>query len=759
MRTSFRWRLLPLLLSFLPACACDTAPPLGADAGEDAGTGPDAGVSLASLELSPGGRGLAAGTSLQLTAIAHFSDGSTGDVTQLSSFASSATSTATVTAGGRVSALSPGTATISAVFEGQSASVAVLVTSATLQAISVSPPTAIIARGTAQQLSATGLFSDNTSQNLTDQVTWASSATATVAVSASGLAQGVGAGSATISAAMLGVSGSATLTVTTATLTSLAVAPGTATLAPGTQQQFTATGTFSDNSTQDLTALVSWSSSNRSVASLSTTSGQEGVVSAVAAGTAMITASRDGLSGTATLTVTSASLSSLSVVPTSITLPVGASQGLTATGAFSDGSSQDLTRQVSWSSSNPATVSISNTSGTEGVATGVGVGTASVSATLNGVSSASQVTVTSATLSSIAVTPANANLAVGALQQYAATGTFSDGSMRVLTTQVTWTSSNLNTATISNAAGSEGLASAQNVGGTTISANLMGITGSTNLTVGAIGGAMLQSIVITPADATMAPGTTRQYAATGGYSDGSTRDLTAQVVWASSNTATATVSNMVTSKGLVSAQSGGNTTLSATFQGVSGSTSLTVSQSTLTAIVVAPTNPSLPAGFKLQFRATGTYSDGSSQDVTSAVTWASANAAVASISDAATSKGLATGLSAGTTSISATLGAISGSTSLTVSSATLGAITVTPASFSLALGQSRQLTATGTFSDGTSLDLTNQVTWSSSSFRVQVSQSGLVTVLSAGGGPAGSTAVITATRNSSSGTSTVTITP
>lgn len=761
MRSLICWRLLMslVLLFLVPACSCDPVPPAGADGGDDAGSGADGGVSLGSLELSPAGRGLAVGTSLQLTATAHFTDGTTQDVTGRTAFASSAPSTAAVTAGGRVSALAPGTAIISATFEGQSASMTVLVTSATLQAISVSPPTATLARGTARQLSATGIFSDNTSQDLTDQVTWASSATGTATVSPTGLAQGVGPGSATISAAMLGVSGSAAITVTTAALTSLAISPATVTLAPGTQQQFTAIGTFSDNSTQDLTALVSWSSSSLAVASLSTAAGQEGLVRAVAVGTATITASRDGLSGSAALTVTTASLSSLSVTPATVTLPVGTSQALMATGTFSDGSSQDLTRQVSWSSSSPATASVSNTAGSEGVATAAGAGTASVSATFNGVSAAAQVTVTAAALSSLAVTPANANLTVGATQQYTATGTFSDGTMRVLTAQVTWTSSNLNTATISNAAGSEGLASAQGLGGTSISATLMGISGSTNLTVGVIGGATLQSLAVTPANATMAPGTTRQYTATGSYSDGSTRDLTAQAVWASSNTTTATVSNMATSKGLVSAQAGGTTTLSATFQAVSGSTSLTVSQSTLTAIAVVPSNPGLPASFRLQFRATGTYSDGSTQDVTAAVTWASANAAVATISGAATSKGLATGLSAGTSSISATLGAISGSTSLTVSSATLSALTVTPASFSLGLGQSRQLTATGTFSDGSSLDLTNQVTWSSSSFRVQVSQTGLVTVLSAGGGPGGSTAVITATRNASSGTSTVTLTP
>lgn len=747
------------LLSLTLGCTSDARRFDGQDGGLDGGGVSDGGGTFSLLEVSPSGRALAVGTSLQLTATVHFSDGRTQDVTEASTWASSAPAIASVGARGRVNALVPGTAVISATLNGQTASMTVGITSATLRAISVTPASATIARGTSAQFSATGAFSDSTSQDLTDQVTWASSATGTATVSPTGLASGVAPGSAILSAAMLGSSGSAALTVTAATLTSLAVTPLTATLAPGTQQQFAAVGTFSDNSTQNLTALVSWSSSSVGVASLSTAAGQEGLVSAVATGTATITASRDGVSGTASLIVTSSTLTSLTVMPAMVTLPVGTSQPLVATGSFSDGTTQDMTRQVGWNSSNTSVASVSNAHGTEGVATTITAGSAMVTAVFGGVSSTAQLTVNAATLTSLAVTPMNANITVGATQQYTATGTFSDGSIRVLTSQATWASSNLNTASISNAAGSEGLASGQGLGGTSITATVTGVSGSTNLTVGTVGGATLQALAVTPANATLSVGTTRQYRTTGSYSDGSTRDLTAQATWASGNGATASVSNAPTTKGLVSALAAGTTTLSATFQGLSGSTSLTVNQSALISIGVTPVTQSLPATFSFQFRAIGTYSDGSTQDLSAGVTWASANTGVATISNAPAGPGVATAVSVGTSSISATRGAVSGSAQLTVTNATLTALAVTPASAALRLGESRQLTATATFSDGTQLDITNQVTWSSSSFRVQVTQAGVVSVLSAGGGPGGSMAVITATKNSVSGTCTITITP
>ena len=89
---------------------------------------------------------------------------------------------------------------------------------------------------------------------------------------------------------------------------------------------------------------------------------------------------------------------------------------------------------------------------------------------------------------------------------------------------------------------------------------------------------------------------------------------------------------------------------------------LTVTAATLQSIAVTPANPSIAKGLTQQFTATGTYSDGSTQNLTTQVTWASATTSVATI----TSGGLATGVATGTSTISATLGGITGSTVLTV---------------------------------------------------------------------------------------------
>ncbi len=82
----------------------------------------------------------------------------------------------------------------------------------------------------------------------------------------------------------------------------------------------------------------------------------------------------------------------------------------------------------------------------------------------------------------------------------------------------------------------------------------------------------LSSISVTPANASIAAGSTQQFTATGTYSDGSTANITNQVVWSSSNTAVATMN----STGLATAVAGGNSTIKAVSGSFTGSTTLSV---------------------------------------------------------------------------------------------------------------------------------------------------------------------------------------
>jgi hypothetical protein len=174
----------------------------------------------------------------------------------------------------------------------------------------------------------------------------------------------------------------------------------------------------------------------------------------------------------------------------------------------------------------------------------------------------------------------------------------------------------------------------------------------------------LQSITISPTSKTVAAGLTQQYSATGQYSDGSSNTVSS-VTWSTSNNALATVSTT----GLVTTIKQGSVTLTAASGTITGDTSLTVGPPNLMSISVTPSNPSISSGQTEQFSATGSYSDGSKQNL-SGLTWTSATTTVASINSA----GLATGVSVGTSVIQAALSGVDGSTTLTVTAPVLPAV-------------------------------------------------------------------------------------
>lgn len=95
-------------------------------------------------------------------------------------------------------------------------------------------------------------------------------------------------------------SGSGTSTVT---LSSIAITPASPSIAPGTTEQFTATGTYSDYTIKNITTSVTWSSSDTTVATISNTAGSNGLVTSSGAGTTTITASSGSISDSTLLTV------------------------------------------------------------------------------------------------------------------------------------------------------------------------------------------------------------------------------------------------------------------------------------------------------------------------------------------------------------------------------------------------------------------------------------------------------------------------
>jgi len=518
-----------------------------------------AAANLSSIVITPANPTIPVNTAQQLTATGNYSDGSSADITGLVTWGSNSNSIAVVSSSGMLTGQAAGTTGISASMGTVSGTTQVVVSAPTVVSIAVTPVGLTLGIGINQQYVATATYSDGSSADLTSGVTWSSSDTNTATINSSGLATTVAPGQVTITATLGALSDQSTLTIVAAHLSSISVTPSVVSIAAGTTQQFTATGSFDDGSTQ-LLLNVTWSSSSNSAKVSSS-----GVATGVSPGTATITATSGSVSGTASLTVTGASLISIAVTPANSTMAPDTTKQFTATGTFSDSSTQDVSAVVVWTSSSPAHATIN----AQGLATGLTAGTTTVTATYGTISGSTGLTVSNVSLVSITVSPANPRINAGTSIKFTATGTFSDGSVATNLSGVSWKSQHPNVASIR----SSGIAHGKKSGSVTITASAFGVSGTTTLTVGT---GTLVSIVVTPANPSATAGGTQQFTATGTFSDASTQDITLNSHWSSSSSSVATIANAPSVAGQARCKAAGITNVTANSGGITGSTGLTV---------------------------------------------------------------------------------------------------------------------------------------------------------------------------------------
>src|SRR6266849_2368281 len=246
--------------------------------------------------------------------------------------------------------------------------------------VDVTPATANVPVGGTVQLTATPKDANGTP--LSGRTVSCSSSNPSVAsVTSSGQVTGVAAGSATITATSEGKSGTSAITVTAVPVASVTVSPGSATVQVGQTVQLTATPKDANGNPLSGRA-VAWSSSNPSVASVTSS----GLVTGVAIGSATITATSEGQSGTASITVSNVPVAAVSVSPASAALQVGQTVQLTATPKDANGNPLSG-RTVTWASSNPSVASVTSS----GLVTGVTAGSATITATSEGQSGTSAI--------------------------------------------------------------------------------------------------------------------------------------------------------------------------------------------------------------------------------------------------------------------------------------------------------------------------------------------------------------------------------
>src|SRR5437773_210815 len=402
-----------------------------------------------------------------------------------------------------------------------------------------------------------------------------------------------------------------TLAVSAGAVAQVVVTPASAALdALGLTQRFSATARDANGNVISGQAFT-WTSDNPIVALVD----PSGVVTAVANGTATITAAAAGVSGTATLAVAQI-VRSVVVSPASAALATANLLQQQYSAVALDGNGRPVAGQTfTWSSSDPAIATVDAT----GLATGLTPGSVTITATTAGVAGTATLSVAQV-VTSVAVTPASASLdALGLAQQFNAIAQDASGNV-ILGRSFTWSASPAGVATIDPVTG---LATALANGVTTITATTGGVSGTATLSVAQI----VKSVVVTPASATLdAFGLTQQFSAVAQDANGNV--VPGQTFAWSASPAGVVAIDPVT--GLATAVANGVATISATMAGVSGTAVLSVVQA-VGSVVVSPATATLDAlGLTQQFTAVAKDANGNVVPG-QAFTWTADNPLVARV--------------------------------------------------------------------------------------------------------------------------------
>jgi uncharacterized protein YjdB len=394
---------------------------------------------------------------------------------------------------------------------------------------------------------------------LNKQISFTSTNPAVATVTNGGAVIGVGVGTTTVSAVANGKSGIAQVTVTPEPAASVTVTPGPVTLRRTNTRQMTATARNAQGTVISGRSFR-WSSSNSAIVGVD----QSGMVTAVAAGVAEVTAESDQTVGRATITVTELPIGSCTLTPAAVRVTVG--QTTQPALSLRDTAARTLPavgRGVVWTSDNETVATVA----ASGLVTARRAGEARIKATSSeypAVVCEATVTAVDPRIAQVVITPRTGSLRLGIPRTFAVSLLDSVQAQIPAGRVVTWSTPTPTVVSVTQG----GIVTGLSLGSARVVATAEGAADTVTLTVTRI---PVSSVTVAPLQATVIEGQQQQFRATVTDSVGAeVSDRT--VEWSSGDPTRASI----TSAGLAQGLASGTVTISAAVEGRSGSAQLVV---------------------------------------------------------------------------------------------------------------------------------------------------------------------------------------
>ena len=269
-------------------------------------------------------------------------------------------------------------------------------------------------------------------------------------------------------------------------------------------------------------------------------------------------------------------------------------------------------------------------------------------------------------LLAVTIAPGTAELSIGKSASFSAVAVYSDNSARVVTGEAAWDPGSTFTATAA--------------GTFTVTAIYQGRSAAAAVTVKE---PAVTALIVSPEQSEIKAGVTVSFSAQATFEDGSSRDVTAESSWSPASSFTG--------------REPGTFAVSAAFKGVSGTARMTVKEPQVTGLALTPAQATIKPGGSVNFKATASFANGSSRDVTAASTWSPASTFA--------------GSQVGEFSVSATYEGQSAVATVRVEALRVTALAISPAQKTIKLNESVSFKAVATFEDGSIQTVTSEAVW------------------------------------------------